>query len=852
MSRVRSELIVELLDRVTEPARKVGRALAGITEGVGDANGRVASVGERLNDAMARNDRALARARGGLVDAAAGAYILQRALSAPINAAANFEESMINVGVISRANEDQLASMTQQAKELGRTTMFTASEVADGMGFLAMAGFDVDQVMGSMENTLNLAAAGGMELGRSADIVSNILSGYGKDVKDLDKVSDILVGTFTRSNTSLSQLGAAFTYAGPIAAAAGMDFAETAAVLGRLGDSGYQGTLGGTALRGALVRLLAPTKGARAAMDALDVSAGDLLEDGESLDDVMAGAAKAMQEIGLQVTDAEGKMRPFADIMQQLEGHADNVELMAQLFGQRAGPAMAALLKQGSDSVRDLADELNSLDGEAARVAEARMDGFAGKMRAFRSAVEGLQIAIGDALLPALTAMAETFTRILGPVTELAEAYPRVTGAIVAATAGVIGFKIAIAGLRFLGLLGKGGVLSLIALGYNTIGRAAIGAKVAATNMIGLQTALAGMAGRPLGALARLRAGMTGMALAVPGVAKAGIALKLLGGVLKKLAWPITAVAVGALLIRRYWDRLSAVFRGVGSAIREALDPAIEWLAGAMGRLRETIRDGVGRIAEALGVDAEAAKAAFDRMLDFSGAIERVRERFANLRTQISEIFGNLFAREILSDEESASIEARAKEMTHNLMQGILSIPEKLGALYDKIHAAGVELVQSLLDGALEQWEVFIAWVRRIPEMIREAIGRIDLRNIISWPERPSWLGGTGGSANPAAGPGGTPGRAKGGPISRGGTYLVGEKGPELISASRNGYVHTADATAKMGGVSVHDIINNINITVSSPNASPREIADQVATEIERRIRESLRGVMADTGIRIA
>lgn len=838
MSRVTSQLIVELLDRVTEPARKVGRALNNITGQVGDANGRVASVGERLNSAMASNDRALARARGGLMDAAAGAYILHRALSAPVNAAARFEVAMNKVAALSNASEEQMSAMNAQARELGRTTMFSASEAADAMSFLAMAGFETEQIMASLPGTLELAAAGGVELARAADIASNVLSAYGMEVKEIGRVNDVLAATFTSTNTNLDQLAEAMKYAAPVASAAGVRFEEAAAAIGLMGNAGIQGSMAGTSLRGAIARILNPTREVESAMADMGMSAEDIADALGDFEGASADISGELEAMGVSFTNSEGRLRPLSEILRELGPHADDAGLFMRLFGQRAGPAMAALVGQGADALEELTEQLDNSGGTAARIADRQMEGFEGRMKIFRSVVEGLNIAIGNALLPALSALAETTARLLEPVTRLAEAYPNVTAAVVAAAASVIGFRVAIAGLRYLGLLGKGGVLSLIALGYNTIGRAAIGAKVAATNMIGLQAALAGMAGQPLGTLGRLSAGLRGMVLAIPGVAKAGIALKLLGGVLAKLAWPITAVVAGAMLIRRYWDRLSAVFRGVGAAIKEQLARELEWLAEKV--------PWVGAAVEKLG-----------------DAWEFVKEKMSGFSNWVSSAFSGLFGREILSGDESASIEARAKQMTDNLIQSLIGIPDRLGALYSQMHAAGVELIQSLYQGALERWETFIDWVRRIPQMIRDAIGRIDLRNIISWPERPSWLGGSDGSANPAAGPGGVPARAKGGPITRGGTYLVGEEGPELIHPARNGYVHPAGETADMlgaragaqpaaGGVTIHDVVNNVNVTVTTPNASPKQIADQVGEELERRMRAALRGVMADTGIRLA
>ena len=754
MSRLTSQLIVELLDRVTGPAKRVGDALGGISGRVQEAGGATVDFGTRIDAAMARNDRALSAARGQMMDAAAAGYMLYRGLSAPINAAAGFERSMNRVRALSNATDDQFSALSNQARELGRTTMYSASQASDAMGFLAMAGFEVEDILGAMPGTLQLAAAGQVELARAADIASNVLSAYGMEVEELGRVNDVLAATFTRTNTDLNQLAEAMKYAAPVAASAGVQFEEAAAAIGLMGNAGIQGSMAGTSLRGAIARILNPTRSVEDAMAEMGMTTeevADAMGDFEGASDDISGALEAA---GVSFTDAEGKMLPLVDVVRQLEPHADDAGLMMRLFGLRAGPAMAALVSQGADALEELTEGLENSGGTAARIATTQMEGFEGKMMAFRSAVEGVNIAIGNALLPTLTAFAEAITRVLGPVAEFAEAYPQITQALVGATAAVVGFKVASVGLRYIGLLGKGGALSMIAFGYNTIGRAAIGARLAATNMIRLQASLAAMSGQPLGTLGRIGAGMRGIALAIPGVAKAGIAFKLMGGVLAKLAWPITMLVGAGLLIRRYWDRISAVFRGVSGAIGDALRPAFDWLGEKLSFLSPLI---------------EA----------FGNGWDWVRERMSG----ISEMISSLFGRETLSDEQIAEIEARARDFVERLMSWIGSLPGRVLDIGGQLLDAGVDLVQSVWDGFEDRWDAFSAWVRGlapdlyeavrgwghqfidagrdiiqslwdgavaqfqsfldwvrgIPGRIRSAIGSINLTDVIRWPQPPAW-----------------------------------------------------------------------------------------------------------------
>ena len=303
--------------------------------------------------------------------------------AAIIATSGNFEAGMNRVRAVSGATGDDFEALREQAKMLGRTTQYSATQAADAMGFLAMAGFDVDEILGALPNTLNLAAAAQIDLGTAADITSNIMSGYGIQVEDLAAANDALVKTFTSTNTTLEMLGESFVYAGPVASAAGIQFEEAAAAIGLMGNAGIQGSMAGTSLRGAITRLLTPSN------EAKDI----------------------MKELGLNVLDAEGNLVSMEEIVRQLESSGASTADMMEIFGQRAGPAMMALVSQGSEALADLTTDLENAGGTAEQVASIQMEGFNGAMTELKSAAEGLMIAIGDAgLLASMTNLAEQTT----------------------------------------------------------------------------------------------------------------------------------------------------------------------------------------------------------------------------------------------------------------------------------------------------------------------------------------------------------------------------------------------------------------------------------------------------------
>lgn len=304
----------------------------------------------------------------GLVSSLAAGY----GIYAGIRAFAEFEGTMNNVRAVSGATGSEFALLNQKASDLGATTKFTASQVAESMSFMAMAGLQVGQIYEGVQHTLNLAAAGNLDLGQSADIVTNIMTGMGIASHELGNAVDVLTKTFTSTNTTLTDLGYAFKFAAPAAATAGLEFEEVAAAIGLMGNAGVQGTLAGTAMRGALIRLLDPSKEAK----------------------------KAMKRIGLEVFDSSGKMRSFVDIVRDLEPvmakGAAGVKDLAQIFGARPFQGIAAVIRQGADALQVMRGELRNAGGTAQEIADIQMEGLRGAFIELRSAAEGLAVAIGE------------------------------------------------------------------------------------------------------------------------------------------------------------------------------------------------------------------------------------------------------------------------------------------------------------------------------------------------------------------------------------------------------------------------------------------------------------------------
>lgn len=393
------EIIFQGDDRSINAFKSVNRSLADFEGVLTSVTGPLASVA----DDILKVDATLAALSTG-------------ALAYSLRTFADFEDVMLKVKGVIGANQEEYERLTQLTQELGATTRYTATEAAQGLEFLALAGFTVEDAIGSLPQVLQLAQASATDLGRAADIVTNIMAGYGVEVEDLASASDVLTATFTNSNTSLDQLGQAFKFVGPVAKTLGLEIEETSSLLGILANAGYQAEMGGTALRNILLALVAPAGNFGKLAKELGVDTAELGVD-------LADSANALKSLGVEVKAADGSLRSFPDIMDDMKAgldripdSADRAAILIEIFGKRGGPQMAALLEQGSGAVIGLETKIRSLGGVTAYVAEEMESGIGGAARAMRSAMEAIAIEIGSAIssdiLPAASGIVDVFRTI--------------------------------------------------------------------------------------------------------------------------------------------------------------------------------------------------------------------------------------------------------------------------------------------------------------------------------------------------------------------------------------------------------------------------------------------------------
>lgn len=324
---------------------------------------RFTRTGRQVEGSAQRMGRSIGRA----IAAFGGIALSGATLGRFVRTVGDFETSMSKVAAISGATDAELARLRDTAKELGATTRFSASQAADGLGFLAMAGFSATEAITAMPGVLDMAAAGGLELARAADIASNVLSGFGMEADEAARVSDVLAKAAASSNTNIEQLGGAMSYAAPAAAAIGEELEMTAAAIGVLSDAGIQGQRAGVAVANVMSRMVSPTKAARSALADLGLTAADVNVEQHGLQAVMDTLAAS----GIGLAEAN------------------------ELVGVEMGKALLVMI-EGADKMAVYDETLRNAEGSARQMAATMSDNLQGDLLAMNSAIEGLIISVGD------------------------------------------------------------------------------------------------------------------------------------------------------------------------------------------------------------------------------------------------------------------------------------------------------------------------------------------------------------------------------------------------------------------------------------------------------------------------
>ena len=292
----------------------------------------------------------------------------------------DFQSAMSEVGAISGATGDELAILEKKARDMGATTKFSASDAADGLKYMAMAGWDTNAMLEGLDGVLALAAASGEDLGLTSDIVTDALTAFGMQAKDAGTFADLLASASSNSNTNVALMGETFKYVAPLFGALGYSAEDAALATGLMANAGIKGSQAGTSLRAAVTNLMKPTD----------------------------SMAIAMEKLGISVTDANGEMLPFKDVMDNLRGSFANLseeqqaQYAATIFGKEAMSGMLAIINASEEDYAKLTKATTDYNGAAKEMSDMMQDNLKGRWEEFKSALEEVALQIYDLLLPAL------------------------------------------------------------------------------------------------------------------------------------------------------------------------------------------------------------------------------------------------------------------------------------------------------------------------------------------------------------------------------------------------------------------------------------------------------------------
>jgi TP901 family phage tail tape measure protein len=475
---------------------------------------------------------------------------LAAAGAASVKMAADFETSLqqaVSVtGKTGKAAAEARNQMNDLALQLGRDTAFSAKEAADAMYDLASSGWNTKQMAQGLPGIMSLASATQSDLAQTTGVVTSTLAQFGLKASDSGHVADVMTKSISATRLTMDDLRLGMKYVGPVAKGLGMSLEETTAAMGALADNGIKGEQAGTALRGILGSLAAPS----------------------------STAAGAINNLGLSVEDVNPKTHSLAQIVQTLSDAGMTASDAYKIFGREGASAILALQKTGAPALNKLTKDLENSGGMAEKVAKQQMNTLAGQFEQLKGSAETLAITFGQVLIPILTSVARAlipvvnaFANLPGPI--------RTAIVVLAGLAAAAGPTIWAAGA--------------IITAWRTVGPVIVGAATrAAAAMVALGNSSVVMA-------AKARASAIAMAVATKAMRAAAIAARVLRVAFFLMLGPwgilIAAIIAGAYLIYKHWDKIKAAAQALGKAVVAVWRNIKAWVVNAAQGIAKSVSD---------------------------------------------------------------------------------------------------------------------------------------------------------------------------------------------------------------------------------------------------------------------
>lgn len=494
------EMLGQKLDRMTTMSNNAETKLNGVTSELDKLGREADETADNADEAAKALDRTGDEAEEAArqsKDAANGGFtvlkgvmsdlvtdVLHKAVDAfhdlaieVYNTGTSFESSMSKVGAISGASEDDMEKLTAAAKEYGEKTIFSASQSAEALQYMALAGWNADQSVSGLPGILNLAAASGEDLATTSDIVTDALTAFGLAAEDSTRFADILAATSANSNTNVAMMGESFKYIAPVAGTLGYTAEDTALAIGLMANSGIKATQSGTALRKGLLSLTAPAQAAQdemrslgfyteelintfdqskidtqmlkveksslavekaqskynaavegfgedsdkaeQALAALNIATTQLEMDQEKLSALQSGETKTVLGYNQAIQNEDGSMKSLGETISFLRDNmrgldeAQQASAAAHIFGTNAVSGMLAIINASDEDFEKLKNAIDGSTGAAERMADVMSDNTEGDAKKLGSVIESLQLKLYDKMAPSLRKSLQEITKFL-------------------------------------------------------------------------------------------------------------------------------------------------------------------------------------------------------------------------------------------------------------------------------------------------------------------------------------------------------------------------------------------------------------------------------------------------------
>lgn len=540
---------------------------------------KVAAINEKID----KNNQAIAQTKSQLTGTIGAIAAVGTAIYAgPVKKAAEFQEQMSGVKAISGATTEEIAQLSNKAKEMGASTKFTATEAGQAMEYMAMAGWKTEDMLGGIEGIMNLAAASGEDLASVSDIVTDALTAFGLSASDAGHFSDVLAQASSNANTNVSMMGSTFQKVAPVAGALGYSVEDMSLGIGLMANASIKAEVAGTSLKTALANMAKPTD----------------------------AQAAAMQKYGISLTNADGSMKSFGDVVKNLRSslgglsEAEQVAAATTIFGKESFAGMLAIVNASEADFNKLTDAVYNCDGAAKQMAETKLDNLNGSITLAKSAFDALQVELGELLLPTLAEGIKKFTGIVNVVTDFVRENPQAVKTIAKVAVALAGLKVGglAAKLGFLEV--KGGILN-VQKAFEII--KGIGMNKYLSSLTGGFLNFKNIGSGILGYFTSVKNAAGGVSSALGGVLSNSTLFTKIGGVFSSLGGKIggTVTGAGSKLLNlfltpftRMGGRLGGILSGLGGIVANS----------PLGKVGNLIGAGFGKITKFIAPVGNAIK----------------------------------------------------------------------------------------------------------------------------------------------------------------------------------------------------------------------------------------------------